>query len=299
MATSAVSATRDRQWTAAIRRRLHAQDRRCAPANRGALAAGVKVGEHSLVRIRCPRRIRAERDIEDRRVCPAGSQQRRRISGKGQIVGPDKCQPIVKSLELALELAMPELAELSGPHHHEHLPGLGPQLQDVVDGRESRLSTATAVSLSPSGASSRNRRSTDANSSGVSGKSCCRYLRANIAAGPAAVTIRSGFGRSSEGGSDVVDHHLFWRADKPRWPHHDLHDVHGLRRAPHQFDTEVVGELVNRDRAAVEGLQHQHLADHRLGLARCRAEQNHDREQARRYHPWKSSTRAGFVHDAE
>ena len=147
--------------------------------------------------------------------------------------------------------------------------------------RENWLSTATAVSLSPSGASSRNRRSTDANRIGVSGKSCCRYLRAKTAAGPATVTIRSGFGWSTKGGSDVVDHRLFWRGDKPCWPHHDLHDVHRLRRALVQFDAEVAGELVHRERASVERLQHQHLADRRLGVARCRAEEKQDREQAR------------------
>jgi hypothetical protein len=75
-----------------------------------------------------------------------------------------------------------------------------------------------------------------------------------------------------EGGSDVVDDHLFGRADKPCGPHHDLHDVDRLRRASDQFDAEVVGELVNRERPSVERLQHQHLADRRLGVARCRAE---------------------------
>ena len=52
---------------------------------------------------------------------------------KGQIVGPDKGQAIAKSLELLVELLMPESADLSGAHHHEHLLGLGQQLQDVVD----------------------------------------------------------------------------------------------------------------------------------------------------------------------
>ena len=34
----------------------------------GRIGRGVKLGEHSLVRIRRPRRVRAEGDIEDRRV---------------------------------------------------------------------------------------------------------------------------------------------------------------------------------------------------------------------------------------
>ena len=98
----------------------------------GRIGRGVKVGEHSLVRIRCPRRVRAESEIQDRRVV---WQARTAAQGlrKRQIVEPDKCQPVVKSPELVLELATPELAELSGPHHHEHLPGLGQQLQDVID----------------------------------------------------------------------------------------------------------------------------------------------------------------------
>src|SRR4029077_894253 len=51
---------------------------------------------------------------------------------QGQIVKPHKVQAIVKSLELLLEFLAPEFADLSRAHHHEHLLGLGQQLQDVV-----------------------------------------------------------------------------------------------------------------------------------------------------------------------
>ena len=164
----------------------------------GRIGRGVKLGEHSLVRIRRPRRVRAESDIQDRRVvwqARTAAQDFR----KGQIVEPDKCQPVVKSPELVLELATPELAELSGPHHHEHLPGLGQQLQDVlddarivVDDRDSGLVVPKrGVTEIPSDRRTRT-------GVGVSGKSCCRYLRANTAAGPATVTIRSGLGRSTK-----------------------------------------------------------------------------------------------------
>ena len=65
----------------------------------GRIGRGVKVGEHSLVRIRRPRRVRAEGDIEDRRVVWQARTAAQDLR-KGQIVGPDKCQPVVKSLEL-------------------------------------------------------------------------------------------------------------------------------------------------------------------------------------------------------
>mgnify|MGYP003694443325 CR=1 FL=1 len=51
---------------------------------------------------------------------------------KGQFLGPDERQPVVKSPELFVELLTPECAEQSGPHHHEHLLGLGQQLQDFL-----------------------------------------------------------------------------------------------------------------------------------------------------------------------
>ena len=205
----------------------------------------------------------------------------------------------MKSTELALELTTPEPAEWARPHHHEYLRGLGPQLEDglegarklVVDRDCGLLVSKRSVSEKPP----------------IDGREQDRRVGKELLS----ISAREGRGRAGdrddqirlrtvkEGGSDVVDHHVFWRADKACWPHHDLHDVHSLRRAPDQFDAEVAGELVNRERPSVERLQHQHVADRRLGVARCRAEQNHDREQARRYHPWESSTRAGLVHDAE
>jgi hypothetical protein len=103
-----------------------------------------------------------------------------------------------KSLELVLEHTMPELAKWSGPQHHKHLPGLGQHLQDLV--HESRVIVVNRDGslVLANDASRRNRSSTAASRSGVSGKSCCRYLRANTAAGPPTVTMRSGFGRSAK-----------------------------------------------------------------------------------------------------
>ena len=76
----------------------------------GSIRRGVKVGEHSLVRIRPALRVRAEGEIEDRRVAWKARTAAQDLR-KGQIVGPDECQPIVKSRELVLELSTPELPE--------------------------------------------------------------------------------------------------------------------------------------------------------------------------------------------
>ena len=92
----------------------------------------MNVREHPIVGIRGARGVRAEREIEDGRVRRQARSAAQNL-GKGQIVGPDECHSIAKPLELSLEYSTPGLAELSRPHDHEYLPGLGPQLQDVVD----------------------------------------------------------------------------------------------------------------------------------------------------------------------
>ena len=106
------------------------------------------------------------------------------------------------------------------------------------------------------------------------------------------------FGTIDERGSNVVDHRFFWRADKAARTHDDLNNVHRLLDALIQFDTEVGGELIHRGVAAVERLQHQHLPDRRLGLARRRAEEKQYREQARPGEARASATRAWFAHGA-
>ena len=146
------------------------------------------------------------------------------------------------------------------------------------------LSTATAVSFSPSGASARYRASTAANNSGVSGKSSCRYLRAKTAAGPATVTMRSGFGRSrkvdpmksttacSEAPTSS------YRADD------GLNEVHRSFGALVQFDTEIRREIVDHEVAAGERLQHQDLPLDRLRrhIGGCP-----EREQASQSDAWE------------
>ena len=63
----------------------------------------------ALARPRTPLlRVRAEGEIEDRRVLGQGRRASHDLR-KGEVVGPDKCQAIVKALELLLELLTPEL----------------------------------------------------------------------------------------------------------------------------------------------------------------------------------------------
>ncbi len=103
------------------------------PREERRIRGGAQVGDHSLVRIRRTYRVGPERQIEN---CRLVRQARRAAQDlrQGEIVPPDEGQAIVKSPELRLELPVPELADLARPQHHEHLPGLGQQLEDTVDG---------------------------------------------------------------------------------------------------------------------------------------------------------------------
>ena len=57
------------------------------------------------------------------------TQELRKDSSSGQT----KVRRSSKSPERVLELLAPESTDRSGAHHHEHLTGLGQQLQDLVD----------------------------------------------------------------------------------------------------------------------------------------------------------------------
>ena len=162
----------------------------------------------------------------------------------------------MKSLELLLELATPESAERSGPDHHEHLPGLGQQLQDVID--EPRK----VVGDRDGGLVLAKRRV--AEKSLIDGREqerrvgkellsiLAREYRRRAGDSHDEVWLRT----IGEGGSDVVDDRLFRRADKPCRTHDDLNDVHRTAGALVQVDAEVAGEVVERHVAAVERLQH-------------------------------------------
>ena len=100
----------------------------------GRIRRGVQFGDHPLVRVCGSRRVCAEGEIEDRRIRRKGRTATHDFR-KGQVVGPDESHPIVKSTELILEPLTPEVADGAGADHHEHLPGLRQDLQDVLDDR--------------------------------------------------------------------------------------------------------------------------------------------------------------------
>ncbi len=176
------------------------------------IGRGVKLAEQPLVRERHARRVRPKNDIQDGRVV---RQARTAPQGfrHGQVVEPGKCQSVVKSLELVLELATPELADRSGPHHHEHLPGLGQQLQDVldherivVDDRDSGLvvpKRGVTEILLIDGRQQRRR----------VGKELLSILAREDRGGAGDRDNQVRLGTIDEGRSDVVDHGLFRCAD--------------------------------------------------------------------------------------
>jgi hypothetical protein len=198
----------------------------------------VKVGEHSLVRIRPTLRVRAEGEIQDRRIASKARTPTQDLR-KGQIVGPDERQPFVKTLELVLQLSTPELSDLSGPNHHKHLPGLGTQLQDVldesrkiVDGRDGGLVPAKRRPAKISLIHSREQER-------CVGKEFLSILAREDRrrAGDSYNELR--LGTIEKSGSDVVDDRLFGRADKSGWTNDDLNNVHGPARALVEFYAEV------------------------------------------------------------
>ena len=92
------------------------------------------------------------------------------------------------------------------------------------------------------------------------GEELLSILAREYRAGPATVTIRSGLGRFGESGLGCSRRAAC--SDAPTDPvgaHDDLDDVHGLFGALVQVDAEVAGELVDRQVAAVDRLQHQQL----------------------------------------
>ena len=154
---------------------------------------------------------------------------------------------------------MPELADLSGPHHHEHLPGLGQQLQDVLDGARIVVDDRDSGLVLPKRGVTEIPLIDGREQERRVGKELLSILAREDRGGAGDRHDQVRLGTIDEGGSDVVDDRLFWRADRPCWTHDDLDDVHGLLGALVQFDAEVAGELVDRQVAAVERLQHQHL----------------------------------------
>jgi hypothetical protein len=93
---------------------------------------------------------------------------------------------------------MPELADLSGPHHHEHLPGLRQQLKDGIDG-ERKVADGRDSGLVVSKRSVTEIPLIDGREQEWRvGKELLSILAREYAAGPATVMIRSGLGRSTK-----------------------------------------------------------------------------------------------------
>ena len=132
--------------------------------------------------------------------------------------------------------------------------------------RGKSLTTATAVSFSPSGASPQ--------ISLIDGREQQRRVGKELLAIPARECRRRSGDRHDEvrlrtigeRGADVVDDRLFRRADEPCRTDDDLDDVHGFARSLVEVDAEVAGEVIEHQVAAV-GLQHQDLLDLGLGPA--------------------------------
>ena len=151
----------------------------------------------------------------------------------------------MKSPELVLELATPELAELSGPHHHEHLPGLGQQLQDVIDDSRKVVDDRDGGLVVPKRRVAQISLIDGREQERRVGKELLSILAREDRGGAGDRHDEVRLGTIGEGGSDVVDDRLFRRADRPCRTHDDLDDVHGLLGALVQFDAEVAGELVD------------------------------------------------------
>ena len=244
----------------------------------GRIRRGVKVGEHSLVRIRAAPPVRAEGEIQDRRVARKARTLAQDFR-KGQTAGPDECQAILKSRELRLELSTPERAALPGPHHHEHLFRLGQQLQNqiddsrkIVDDRDSGLVVSkrrvTQILLIDRCQQER-----------CVGKELLSIFARERRCGTSERDDEVRLGTIGERRSDVVDNRLFGRADKPCRANHDFNDIHGLPGPLVQVDAEVGGCVVVRHVAAVERLQQQHVSNRRLSFARRRSEHQQARHR--------------------
>ena len=231
---------------------------------------GVEVGEHSRVRIRAAPPVRAQGEIQDRRVARKARTLAQDFR-KGQTAGPDECQAILKSHEPRLELSTPERAALPGPHHDEHLFRLRQQLQNQID--DSRK----IANDRDSGLVVSKRRVTQillinrCQQERYVGKELLSIFARERRCGTSERDDEVRLGTIGERRSDVVDNRFFGSADKPCRANHDFDDIHGLPGPLAQVDAEVGGCVVVRHVAAVERLQQQHVSN-RLSFARLRSE---------------------------
>jgi hypothetical protein len=238
----------------------------------------VEVGEHSRVRIRAAPPVRAQGEIQDRRVARKARTLAQDFR-KGQTAGPDECQAILKSHEPRLELSTPESAALPGPHHDEHLFRLRQQLQNQID--DSRK----IANDRDSGLVFSKRRVTQillinrCQQERYVGKELLSIFARERRCGTSERDDEVRLGTIGERRSDVVDNRVFGRADKPCGANHDFNDIHGLPDPLAQVDAEVGGCVVVRHVAAVERLQQQHVSNRRLSFARRRSEHQQARHR--------------------
>ena len=226
----------------------------------GGIGRRVKVGEGARIRVRPALGVRHQGQEQDRRTiwqvrtAPHDLLER-------QIIGPDERQPAAKSRELLLERPAPEGAKRSGAQDHEYLPGLGKQLHDVVDqlrivvddgGAGGVRSERRLAQVLPIDRCEQERRF---------GKELRSILARKGRRGTARRHDQVGPGSIAERGADEVHDGLFGCADKPCRADHDLDHVHGRPRALVEIGPEVSGERIERQTAAGERLQHEHLAD--------------------------------------
>ena len=190
---------------------------------------------------------------------------------------------------------MPELANRSGPDHHEHLPGLGQQLQDALDRARIVGDDRDRGLLLPKRGVTEIPSIDGREQEWRVGKELLPIFAREDRGGAGDRHDQVRARVIDEGGSDVVDHRLFRRGDKPRRAHHDLDDVHGLFGTLVQFDAEVASEAVHRQVAAVERLQEQYLTRDLLSFARRRREQ----QQASQHGARESPTRAVVTDEAQ
>ena len=211
----------------------------------------MKVGEYSLVRIRSALRVRAEGDIQNRRVAWQARTAAQDL-GERQIVGPDERQPPAKAFELLLELAPPEMAQLPGPHQHEHLPGLRQHLQDVVD--ESRKIVGDrdrGLVLAERRVAKKCLVDRREEERGVGKELRSMPPREDRRrAGDSHDELR--LGTIGERRTDVLDDGPLGRADESCRADDDLNDVHGSLDALVEVDAEVAGEVIHSQAATVE-----------------------------------------------
>ena len=253
------------------------------------IGRGVKVGEHLLVGIRPALCVRAEGQIDDRRVAGKARDAAQDVWQR-QVVGPDECQAIAKSCELALEHAAPEPAERSGPDHHEDLLGVGQYLQDVIDQARKIVDDRDRGLVV--------RQGRVAQESLVHRSEQERCLGEKLAPILAREYSRRSAHRHDEvrgrtigvDRSDVVDDRLVRRADEPCGSDDDLNDVHGLACLPVQANAKVAGELIEDEIPAVQRMQHEDLLRCGLGIARCR----NDHQQACQQRELPSAADAGI-----